>query len=87
MPSVRALNQRVADTQGYPKEGVPVDQYLRTEFHTEDEQGVSYAKGVDLMNDPMLPLNPIPPPQQWHTSRASRGYLVIARNLATFQIG
>ena len=63
---MHALNQRVADTQGYPKEEVLVDPYLRTGFHTEDEQGGSYAEGGDLVNDPMLPLNRIPPPQQWH---------------------
>ena len=37
MPSLHALNERVADTQGYTK---------------EDEQDASYAERGDLMNDP-----------------------------------
>ena len=39
MPSMHALNERVADTQGHTKEEVPIDPSLRIEFHTEDEQG------------------------------------------------
>ena len=38
MPSMHALNERVAETHGYPKSEVPVDPSLCTEFHAEDEQ-------------------------------------------------
>ena len=62
MPSVHALNQRIADTQEYPEAEVPVNPYLRTGFHTGNAQGGNYAEGADRM----LPRNQIPPPQKWH---------------------
>ncbi|KAK0516614.1 hypothetical protein JMJ35_001217 [Cladonia borealis] len=70
MPSVHARHDMVAQTHGYKKDEEVAGSYLITDVHTED--GVSYAEGDILEDDPSLPLTIFPPLHQGHNAGFDR---------------
>ena len=70
MPSVHARHDMVAQTHGYKKDEEVAGSYLITDLHTED--GVSYAEGDILEDDPSLPLTIFPPLHQGHNAGFDR---------------